>query len=538
MTGSIWREAASLFAVVLALAGGVAHAGEPYSVVEKSVAELQADMAAGRVTSQQLVRAYIARIEAIDRSGPTLRSVIALNPQAMEDARHLDAERRSGHVRGPLHGIPVLIKDNIETDDGTPTTAGSLALAQNVTRRDAPVVRRLKDAGAVVLGKTNLSEWANIRSSRSISGWSAVGGLVKNPYVLDRNACGSSSGTGAAVAASLAAVGVGTETDGSVTCPSSMGGLAGLKPTVGLVSRTHVVPISHSQDTPGPMGRSVTDIATLLTAMAGSDPADPATADADAHRTDYAAALAGASLKGKRLGVLTFAAGGGGPVEAAFHRAVELMRAEGAEIVELPAYKPPEGLGDDELTVLLTELKADMNIYLATTPPSVKTRTLADLIAFNREHPRELALFGQELFEQAEATKGLDDPDYKKAREAARRLAGAEGIDALIQDNHLDALIAPSYGPAWRIDVVTGDHGSGRSSNLPAIAGYPHLTVPMAMDHGLPLGLSFIGPAWSEARLLALGYAFEQAAHAREAPRYIPSLETTAEVESASAPEP
>jgi amidase len=538
MNGSIWREAAGLFGMVLALAGGVARAAEPYSVVEKSVAELQADMTAGHVTSEEIARAYLARIEAIDRSGPTLRSVIAINPHAIEDARRLDAERRAGRVRGPLHGIPVLIKDNIETDDGTATTAGSLALAQNVTLRDAPVVRRLKDAGAIVLGKTNLSEWANIRSPRSISGWSAVGGLVKNPYVLDRNACGSSSGTGAAIAASLAAVGIGTETDGSVTCPAAVGALAGLKPTVGLVSRTHVVPISHSQDTPGPMGRSVEDIAVLLTAMAGSDPADPATADADAHRTDYAAALAGATLKGKRLGLLTFAAGGGGPADAAFQRAVEMMKAEGAEVVELPAYKPPPDLGDDELTVLLTELRADLNAYLATTPPTVSTRTLADVIAFNRAYPRELALFGQELFEQAEQTKGLDDPDYKKARDAARRLAGVEGIDALIQDNHLDALIAPSYGPAWRIDVVTGDHGSGRSSSLPAIAGYPHLTVPMALDHGLPLGVSFIGPAWSEAQLLQLGYAFEQATHARQPPQYLPSLETQPDVEGAVAPNP
>ena len=536
MAGSRWRGAIGACGLMLALYGGAASAADSYPVVEKSVTELQADMAAGRVTSEGLVRAYLARIEAIDRSGPTLRSIIAINPQALEEARRMDAERRAGHVRGPLHGIPVLIKDNIETDDGMPTTAGSLALAANVTGRDAPVVARLKAAGAVILGKTNLSEWANIRSTRSISGWSAVGGLVKNPYVLDRNACGSSSGTGAAIAASLAAVGVGTETDGSVTCPSALSALVGLKPTVGLVSRTHVVPISHSQDTPGPMGRSVTDVAILLSGMAGPDPADPATADAGRHLTDYAAALSGASLRGKRLGVLTFATGLSPAVDAAFERAVALLRAQGAEVIELKDYKPDPAIGEAELAVLLTELKVDMNAYLATTPPGVRTRTLADLIAFNNAHAEETPLFGQELFEQAEQTKGLDDLDYKKARELSLRLAGPEGIDKLIADNRLDALIAPSYGPAWRLDIVGGDRDSGRSSSLPAIAGYPHLTVPMADVRGLPIGISFIGRAWSEAELLQLGYAFEQATKARRPPTFIPSLETSPAIAAASAP--
>jgi amidase len=531
-----WFVLGAAFGLSLAFGADTALAAKPYAVTEKSVSQLQADMASGKVTSEALVRAYLARIRTIDRAGPTLRSVIALNPHALADARRLDAERRAGRVRGPLHGVPVLVKDNIETDDGTATTAGSLALKDNVTRRDAPVIARLKAAGAVILGKTNLSEWANIRSNHSISGWSGVGGLVKNPYALDRNACGSSSGTGAAIAASLAAVGVGTETDGSVTCPSAFGALAGLKPTVGLVSRTHVIPISHSQDTPGPMGRSVTDIAILLTAMAGSDPADPATAAADAHKADYAAALTGASLKGKRLGVLTFATGVLPGVDAEFAKALATLKAQGAVIVELKDYKPPASLGDDEGLVLMTELKADLNAYLATTPPAVKTRTLAQVIAFNAATPRELALFGQEFFEQAETTKGLDDPAYQKARADSLRAAGADGIDKLLADNHLDALIAPSYGPPYRIDVATGDHDLGGSSTLPAVAGYPHLTVPMGQTFGLPVGLSFIGPAWSDARILALGYAFEQATGARRAPTYAKSVESGAAVQAAFGP--
>jgi amidase len=523
--------------LAMTLIGGVAAAASPpYDVVETSIPRLQADMAAGKVTSEALVRAYQARIEAIDRAGPALHSVIALNPHALADARALDKERREGHVRGPLHGVPLLIKDNIESDDGTATTAGSLALADNVTGRDAPLVRRLKDAGAVILGKTNLSEWANIRSANSISGWSAIGGLAKNPYVLDRSPCGSSSGTGTAIAASLAAAGVGTETDGSVVCPSAMAALAGLKPTLGLISRTHVAPISHSQDTPGPMARSVEDAAILLTALAGSDPADPATAEADAHRHDYAAALAGATLKGKRLGVLGYATGLTPETDAVFDAAVALLKAQGAEVIDLKDFKPAEGLGDHEETVLMTELKADLNAYLATTPAAVKTRTLAEVIAFNKATPREMVLFGQESFEKAEATKGLDDPDYLKARAEAVKAAGADGIDKLLTDNRLDALIAPTYGPASRIDVVDGDGISGRSSRLPAIAGYPHLTVPMGQVRGLPVGLSFIGPAWSEDRLLGLGAAFERAAAARRAPTYLPSVEATSEIEGAVAP--
>ncbi len=508
----------------------------PYDVVEASIARLAADMAAGTVTSAALVEAYRARIEAIDRAGPGLRSVICLNPKAFDEARAMDAERRAGRVRGPLHGVPLLIKDNIETGDGTATTAGSLALKDNVTGRDAPLVARLKAGGAVILGKTNLSEWANIRSGHSISGWSAVGGLCRNPYALDRSAGGSSSGTGSAIAASLAAAGVGTETDGSVTCPASFAALVGLKPTVGLVSRTHVIPISASQDTPGPMARSVADAAILLSAMAGSDPADPATAGADAHRGDYLAALEGASLAGKRLGVLGYAAKLAPSVDAVFAGAVATLKAAGAEVIDIEGFEPPHGFGKDEMTVLLTELKAGLNDYLATTPPAVACRTLAELIAFNAASERELALFGQELFEQAQASAGLADPAYVKARANGLQMAGEDGLARLIADHRLDALIAPSYGPAWRFDSALGDHGWGSASRLPAIAGYPHLTVPMGQARGMPLGLSFIGLPWTEAALLALGHAFETVAQARRPPTYRASLEAEPAFEAASRP--
>jgi amidase len=364
-----------------------------------------------------------------------------------------------------------------------------------------------------------------------------VGGLVKNPYALDRSPGGSSSGTGAAVAASLAAAGVGTETDGSITCPASFAGLAGLKPTLGLVSRTLIVPISHSQDTAGPMGRCVADIAALLTAMAGSDPADPATAEADARRVDYVAALDGASLAGRRLGVPGYAAKLTSAVDAVFAEALALLRAEGAEVVEVSGYEPPEDLGRNEFTVLLCDLKADLNAYLATTPIAVKARTLADVIAFNAATPRETLLFGQDTFERAEATLGPGDPAYAKARAECLRATRAEGIDRLLGEHRLDALIAPSYAPAPRVDVVSGDFRIGRSpGRLAAIAGYPHLTVPMGQVRGLPVGLSFMGPAWSEASLLAMGHAFEAAAQARRAPTYAASLESSPEFEAAAAP--
>jgi len=507
-----------------------------YPVEERSAGQIAADLAAGRTTSEAVTRAYLERIAALDAAGPSLHSVIAVNPKALDQARAVDAARKAGRKLGPLAGVPVLLKDNIETADPVATTAGSLALKDNVTGRDAPVAARLRAAGAILLGKTNLSEWANIRSSHSISGWSGVGGLVKNPYALDRNTCGSSSGTGAAIAASLAAVGVGTETDGSITCPSSLNGLVGLKPTVGLVSRNRIVPISHSQDTAGPMARSVADAAMLLTAMAGSDLADPATAPADAKRADYLAALSGATLKGKRLGVLKYATDLQPEEDVLFRETVAKLKAAGAEIVEIADFHPAREVGEAEDLVLTTELKADLNAYLATTPATVKSRTLTDLIAFNRADPRELGLFGQDYFEKADGAKGLDDPVYLKARALSQKAMGPDGIDALIARDHLDALIAPSYGPAWRTDIVGGDHDSGAVSSLAAVSGYPNLTVPMGQVRGLPVGMSFIGPAWSEARLLALGAAFETLVQGRRAPTYAASVETGPDAAALLAP--
>jgi len=510
----------------------------PDALPERSIAELSDEMSAGRLTSERLVRDYLARIEAVDRSGPTLRSVIAVNPDAVAQARALDAERRTKGPRGPLHGVPVLIKDNIETADPMPTTAGSLALKDNVAGRDAPLVARLRAAGAVVLGKTNLSEWANFRDSNSTSGWSAVGGLVRNPHALDRNGCGSSTGSGVAVAANLAAAAVGTETDGSVTCPASANGVVGFKPTVGLVSRTHVVPISASQDTAGPMARGVRDAAILLAAMAGTDPADLATAEADRRKVDYVAALRPDALRGKRVGVLRYRTGNSKAVDALFETALATLRENGAELVDIEESGVPRELGGREFTVLLTEFKAGIDAYLATTPATVKTRTLADLIAFNDANAAaEMPLFGQDIFTDAQATKGLRDPDYLKARDAAKRMAGPDGIDRLLRDNKVSILVAPTMGPAWMTDLVNGDqYGGGSSSQLPAVSGYPHLTVPMGYAKGLPVGLSFIGTAWSDGDLLAAGHVYERAAKLRRPPAFVVRSAELPDVGAATGP--
>ncbi|HEY1224554.1 MAG TPA: amidase [Brevundimonas sp.] len=417
-----------------------------------------------------------------------------------------------------ITGLPVLLKDNIETRD-LPTTAGSMALLNNAPGRDAPLVARLRASGAVILGKTNLSEWANIRSGASSSGWSAVGGLTRNPWDFSRSACGSSSGSGAAVAIGLAPAAIGTETDGSITCPAAVNGIVGFKPTVGLVSRTGIVPISHSQDTAGPMTRTVTEAAIVLTAIAGSDPADPATAEADRHRTDYRAALNAGSLRGTRIGVARFLTGYHAATDAVFEAQLQELRDAGAVLVEITDGPDMGAMGTAEFAVLMTELKVDLNAYLATTDPQqVPSRTLADVIAFNEATPRELELFGQELFLLAEATRGLNDPAYIEARATSFRLAGPEGIDRLLREHNVVALIAPTTAPAWSIDVIDGDHYLGAASQIAAVAGYPHLTVPMGFVRGLPVGMSFIGAKWDDARILSLGYAYEQVTMHRRYP--------------------
>ena len=501
-------------------------AGDGFAVEEATVDELQAAMASGELTARRLAELYLARIEAIDRSGPTLRSVLETNPDALAIADALDQERRDGRVRGPLHGIPVLIKDNIDTADRMMTTAGSIALEGPAPARDAFVAERLREAGVVILGKANLSEWANFRSTSSTSGWSGRGGLVRNPYALDRNACGSSSGTGAAIAASLSAVGVGTETDGSVVCPSSANGLVGIKPTVGLVSRSGIVPIAHSQDTAGPMARTVKDAALLLAAMAGVDPRDPDTAAADGRvpADGYAGALDPNGLQGARLGVLRGPFVGYSPhADRLFEAAVERLRALGAEIVD-PVELPHAGeYRDSELEVLLYEFKSDLNAYLAGRT-GLQVATLEDLIAFNEANrDREMPYFGQELFEMAQAKGPLTDAAYRDALARNRRLAGPEGIDAALAAHDLDGLVAPTLGPAWVTDLVNGDNYLGASSSPAAVAGYPNVTVPAGFAMGLPVGISFIGTAWSEADLIRFAYAFEQGTGHRQAPTFAPS---------------
>jgi amidase len=505
--------------------------GEPqggkFDWEELTVRDAQAAMGAGRVTARRLTEMYLERIERIDRRGPALNSVIETNPDAVAIAEALDRERKAGRVRGPLHGVPVLIKDNIDTADRMMTTAGSLALVGAKPRRDAFVAERLRAAGAVILGKTNLSEWANFRSTHSSSGWSGRGGQTRNPYALDRNPCGSSSGSGAAVSANLCVVAVGTETDGSIVCPSGTCGIVGIKPTLGLVSRSGIIPIAHSQDTAGPMARTVADAAALLNALTGFDASDPVTGTGSRHaRMDFTQALDPAGLRGTRIGVARKFFGFNDQVDKLMADAIEVLKREGATVVD-PADLPTHGKIDaPEFEVLLFEFKADINKYLAGLAPGDHPRTLKDLIAFNeRNREREMPFFGQEIFVRAEAKGPLTDPAYLKALRSSKALAKAQGIDAVMTKHNLDALIAPTGGPAWTTDLVNGDHFTGGSSTPAAVAGYPNVQVPAGYVYGLPVGVSFFGRAFAEAKLIRLAYAYEQATKHRQPPRLLPAAD-------------
>lgn len=508
--------------VALSMGAATVHAADEPDT--RTLSELRNDLDSRKTTSVELVQAFTKRIEAIDRNGPQLRSIIALNPDALNQARALDKELQTKGPRGPLHGIPVLLKDNIETADPMPTTAGSLALIGNVTKRDAPIAANLRAAGAIILGKTNLSEWANFRSRSSTSGWSAVGGLTKNPHVLDRTPCGSSAGSGAAVAAGLAPVAVGTETDGSIICPSAMNGVVGLKPTLGLLSGKYIIPIAHSQDTAGPMATNVKDAALFLSALVGDTPAcDPPSAGCA--KSDYTKGLVPTALNGKRIGVLRFdPPGRNAYVTPVYERALNHLKDGGATLIEIKLPDLP-GLDEAEELVLHAEFKADLNAYLAGSPAKIGVRSLEQLIEFNNKTPAELALFGQDTFEKANAMPPLSDAKYMSARADGKRLAGVGGILKMLAENKLDLIVAPSTGVAPRVDSINGTRSPGSFTSLPAVAGYPHLTVPMGELKGLPLGMSFIGAPWSEDVLLAAGYAFEQRAKARIVPKFIPSVE-------------
>ncbi|TSA20881.1 amidase [bacterium] len=500
---------------------------KPFELDEMTIAELQKGMSTGRYTARSITQKYLTRISAIDKKGPTLNSIIELNPDALKIADELDKERKAKEPRGPLHGIPVLIKDNIDTADRMATTAGSLALVGSKPLADSFLVQRLRAAGAIILGKTNLSEWANIRASRSTSGWSGRGGLTRNPYALDRNCSGSSSGTGSAVAASLCAVGVGTETDGSIVSPSSLCGIVGIKPTVGLVSRTGVIPISHTQDTAGPMTRTVRDAAILLSALAGIDPEDKATEESRGKSfADYTQFLDPKGLQGVRIGVVRRYFGFHGAVDALMNEAFDTLKKNGAVIVD-PADSDALGqLGDAEGIVLQYDLKADLNAYLARLGPGAPVHSLKEIIEFNeRNKNTEMPYFGQETFIKAEARGPLTDKEYIEARDKNLRLSRAEGIDAVMDKFKLDALIAPTESPAWVTDLVTGDHFLCSSSTAAAVAGYPHITVPAGFIFGLPVGISFFGRAWSEPVLIKLAYAFEQATKHRRPPRFLPTAD-------------
>jgi amidase len=510
---------------------GNTSAGAPdvpaFELDEITIGELQDAMKSGKFSARAIAEKYLERIAAIDKSGPMVNSVIETNPDALEIAEALDKERKEKGARGPLHGIPILIKDNIATADRMQTTAGSLALIGSKPPADAFIVQKLREAGAVILGKTNLSEWANIRSNHSISGWSGRGGQTKNPYALDRNPCGSSSGTGAGISANLAAIGIGTETDGSIVCPSSANGLAGIKPTVGLVSRSRIIPISHTQDTAGPMCRTVRDAAILLGAMTGVDPDDKATASSAVKSfTDYTKFLDAGGLKGARIGVLRKAFGFNPAVDKLMEDALEAMKKQGATLVDPVEFETSGKFGETEFLGFMYELKADLNAYLAWLGPNAPVKTLKEIIEFNDKNAaKEMPYFGQENFVKAEEKGPLTTKEYVDAIAKNHELAGKEGIDATMDKHKLDAIVAPTGGPAWLTDIVNGDSFGGGSSEFAAVAGYPNVNVVTGFCYGLPVGISFFGRAWSEPVLIRLAYAFEQATKFRKAPKFLAHVE-------------
>ena len=499
---------------------------KPFELDEITIAALQEGMTSGKFTARSLVEQYATRIQEVDKTGPTINAVIEMNPDAETIADALDQERKAKGPRGPLHGIPMVIKDNIATADKMMTTAGSLALVGSKPPKDSWVAQRLRGAGAVILGKTNLSEWANIRSSHSTSGWSGRGGLTRNPYALDRNPCGSSSGTGAGVSGNLAAIGIGTETDGSIVCPSSANGLAGIKPTVGLISRSGIIPISHSQDSAGPMCRTVRDAALLLSALTGVDPDDAATsASAGKSQTDYARFCDPNGLKGARIGVARKYFGFNDAVDVLMNESLEVMKRQGATLVDPADIETLGKFDESELLIFMYELKADLNAYLAWLGPSAPVKTLKGIIEFNeRNHQKEMPYFGQDLFVKSEAKGPLTEKEYVDALNKNHQLARTEGIDALMDKHKLDAIVAPTGGPAWLTDLVNGDHTAGGSSNAAAVAGYPNINVTAGYLFGLPIGISFFGRAWSESTLIKLAYSFEQATQARKAPKFLTTV--------------
>jgi amidase len=500
---------------------------QPFELDEITIAGLQNGMKSGKFTARSVTAKYLVRIEQIDKHGPVLRSVIETNPDALAIAESLDNERKQKGPRGPLHGIPILLKDNIDTSDRMSTTAGSLALMGAKPAKDAAIVRKLRTAGAVILGKTNPSEWANIRSSHSTSGWSARGGLTKNPYALDRNPCGSSSGSGVAVSANLCAAAIGTETDGSIVFPSSMNGIVGIKPTVGLASRSGIIPISHTQDTPGPMCRSVQDAAIVLSALAGADPEDAATeANSGKVFRDYTQFLDPNGLRGARIGVVRRYFGFNEAVDALMENALEMMKKQGAVLVDPANIETASVLNDVESSVLLYEFKADLNAYLSQLGPGAPVHSLHEIIEFNDSHrEKEMTYFGQDLFLKAQEKGPLTEKEYVDALKLNLNLSRKQGVDATVEKFQLDSLVAPTAGPAFVTDLLNGDRVAGGSSTAAAMAGYPSISVPAGFINGLPVGISFFGRAWSEPVLLKLAYAFERASNARKRPRFLPAID-------------